>query len=380
MKKSLKFLSALLLAVLSFSFASYAQSDENRDENGKVVRGPYEKTASDANWFLSVGGGLNWTADGILSGKVNNGFGPSIDVTFGKWFIPDLGIRIGYQGIKGVIKGTAAGAEFNTKYPLNYIHADLLWNFSNTVCGYRSSRIYSAIPYGHIGLLAAGNRGIAAGAGLLSNFRVAEHWAVFADIRGILAKGENFTAEMDGIAGNLALTAGVTWNMSTTGWTRVSSGTAASGSEAKESLKAAEQAIEEIAAEAPATTSAEETTEANATPAAEAEVASASFDKKPGTFYFGENESWVTLEEAARVKEFVSNANRNTKYLILGFADKNKGDQKPQTDLAYKRALNIGFLLIKYGIPAGNVRSEAGGLISSENEAENRVVIIKKQQ
>ena len=59
MKRLKLFIGAAALAAvaLTASPVAFAQEDGNRDENGKIVRGPYETNRFVDNWFVSAGGG-----------------------------------------------------------------------------------------------------------------------------------------------------------------------------------------------------------------------------------------------------------------------------------------------------------------------------------
>lgn len=385
MKKFTIALTVMLAAAFSFSAPAFSQEDNNRDENGKIVRGPYEKAGADANWFVSLGAGFNWTADGILSGKLDNGFGPALDIMAGKWFCPTVGFRIGYQGLQSRVKGPFEGDDINNRLPFHYVHADFLWNFSNTVWGYRESRIYNLVPYAHIGDLTACNNGFAGGFGLLNNFRLGKHWSIYADVRGILTGGNHLISGNTGVGGNLSLTAGLTWNIGKNGWSRSSSADSSEADDAKAALEEAGKAVKEAeeakAAEEPAEEPAEETKAAEepvAEPAQEAEPEEQS-GRKPNVFYFGIGQSLVSLDEAERVKDYAAKADKSKKYIVLGYADKNTGSLEFNESIAYKRALNVGFLLIKYGIPADNVKADIGGVITTDDIAESRIVVVNER-
>ena len=75
---------ALIAVSLTASPAVMAQENGNRDEDGKVVRGPYETNRFGDNWFIGVGGGINvfWN-EGL--GADNMKISPSVDFNFGKW-------------------------------------------------------------------------------------------------------------------------------------------------------------------------------------------------------------------------------------------------------------------------------------------------------
>ena len=51
---------ALAAVAMTASPVINAQENGNRDENGKIVRGPYETNRFGDNWFIGVGGGVNF--------------------------------------------------------------------------------------------------------------------------------------------------------------------------------------------------------------------------------------------------------------------------------------------------------------------------------
>ena len=51
-----------------------------------------------SNWFMEVGGGLNYTYDEAQLSKLS----PAIEINFGKWFTPAIGFRAGYHGISAL--------------------------------------------------------------------------------------------------------------------------------------------------------------------------------------------------------------------------------------------------------------------------------------
>ena len=71
---------AVMASVLVASPAS-AQENGNRDENGKVVRGPYETNRFGDNWFVGAGAGVN---SFVTKRGASPKFGVAVDVNFGK--------------------------------------------------------------------------------------------------------------------------------------------------------------------------------------------------------------------------------------------------------------------------------------------------------
>ena len=89
------FFGALAAASLLFSVNAYAQENNNRDENGKIVRGAYETNKAFDNTFISLGvgynAGLNFGNGGSVPFFQAPG-GLALDLGFGKMWTPFIGI------------------------------------------------------------------------------------------------------------------------------------------------------------------------------------------------------------------------------------------------------------------------------------------------
>jgi outer membrane protein OmpA-like peptidoglycan-associated protein len=182
---------ALIAVSLTASPAVMAQENGNRDDNGKVVRGPYETNRFGDNWFIGVGGGINilWN-EGLDADNLK--IAPSIDANFGKWFTPAIGMRVGYQGINAQVKQGPL-----EKIGYMYVHGDFLWNISDALGGYKQTRFWDFVPYLHAGYFRSygldgidfADNEIAAGAGLLHNLRLAERLDLIVDMRATVVNG-----------------------------------------------------------------------------------------------------------------------------------------------------------------------------------------------
>ena len=137
--KTIKFIGILAAASFLFSFNAFAQEDGNRDADGKVVRGPYVTNSAFDNTFIGLGAGLN----SVIEKEYGLGkMGLATEINFGKWFTPAIGARIGWHGLNN----TSKSGELD-KDPFHYIHADFLWNLSNSIDGYKQTRFWNFIPY-----------------------------------------------------------------------------------------------------------------------------------------------------------------------------------------------------------------------------------------
>ena len=205
MKRLYYFIGAAALAAVAMtaSPALNAQENGNRDENGQIVRGPYETNRFGDNWFIGAGGGINL----FLNDGYDPAVGPSIDFNFGKWFTPSVGMRMGYQGIISKVwadmptdlgpQRDASNGMYAQKFGYMYIHGDFLWNISNAFSGYKETRFWNFIPYAHAGYyrsyglngLNFYNNEIAAGLGLLHNLRLTDRLDLIIDMSATVVNG-----------------------------------------------------------------------------------------------------------------------------------------------------------------------------------------------
>ncbi len=212
---------ALAAVAMAASPALNAQENGNRDENGKVVRGPYETNRFGDNWFVGVGGGVNafWN-DGMKFEDMK--IGPSIDASVGKWLTPAVGMRVGYSGL------TANLDKAPEDFGYMYVHGDFLWNISNALGGYKETRFWNLVPYLHAGWYRAYNETVkgfpnnelAVGAGLLHTLRLADRLDLIIDMKGIIVNGRVIGS--DGIAVQPSVTMGLAVDMGFPNFVRTS--------------------------------------------------------------------------------------------------------------------------------------------------------------
>ena len=228
MKRLYFIMGAAALAAVSLTASPALNAQENRDENGKIVRGPYETNRFGDNWFIGAGGGINilWNED-----YENVKISPSIDANIGKWFTPSVGMRVGYQGFSAQIWSDTPdvlGSTLDTdkgmylqKMGYMYIHGDFLWNMSNAFGGYKEHRFWNLVPYIHSGFFRSyglddvefADNEFAMGGGLLHNLRLARRVDLMIDMRATVVNGRIHGA--DGVAVLPTVTAGLSVDL---GW------------------------------------------------------------------------------------------------------------------------------------------------------------------
>lgn len=223
--KGIKFLGALAAASLLFSFSVSAQENNNRDENGKVVRGAYETNKWYDNTFIGVAGGVNTVFDSYEGHPFEIGqFGAAAELNFGKWYTPAIGVRFGWQGLSNEPRDfthtyEAGGSKTVTfskwafaneeQVPFNILHGDFLWNISNSIGGYKETRFWDFVPYMSAGLLAVGadaktlisNWEYAMGPGLLNVLRLNDRIDLTLDMTYYIVADRDFYAMPQGHVG-----------------------------------------------------------------------------------------------------------------------------------------------------------------------------------
>ena len=383
---------ALVAVAMTASPALKAQENGNRDENGKVVRGPYETNRFGDNWFIGAGGGVNLF--------LNEGFdpviGPSIDANLGKWFTPSVGMRVGYQGFKTNVSADNATQNFGYMY----FHGDFLWNMSNALGGYKETRFWNLVPYAHAGYFRTyGLNGsefydneIAAGAGLLHNLRLIDRLDLIIDMRATVMNGRAIGT--DGVSLLPSVTAGLAVDLGFPNFVRTSTVVAAlelANAEKSAILEAATLALEaaNLALE-------EENMDLEKANAALAKENSALKKKpsgmdftaffenmSPATVYFEIGQTVLNDKEMEHLdfiaKNIVSSADKNTKiYLtLLGTADGNTGTMRRNQHLSEARAKYIyDILTAKYNISKERLIIKSEVVRKAAKPALSRAVVI----
>ena len=381
---------ALIAVSLTASPAADAQENGNRDEYGKVVRGPYETNRFGDNWFISVGGGINsyWN-EGMKAENMK--IAPSIDANFGKWFTPAVGMRAGYQGIN---------MQTPDKYGYMYFHGDFLWNISDAIGGYKETRFWDFVPYLHAGYFRSYGLGkndfvdneLAAGAGLLHNLRLSNRLDLVIDMRATVVNGR--VSASDGISILPSVTMGLAVDLGWPNFVRSSTVIGAVEAAAAENmavleaaavaLEMANVALEEQNDDLMAANKKLKKENANLKnrPVFNAEA----FFKEmgPAMLYFNIGKAVLCPKELQHLDYLAQNilakADQQTKIHItlIGSADGTTGTMKRNQYLSKARGEYIFKLLTeKYGIAPDRLVVESEVVAKPADPAMTRAVVIK---
>lgn len=404
--KSMKTIFGVLAAAsLLFSVNVFAQENANVDENGNVVRGPYETTAFGDNWFIGLGLGANDIFNTANGPKIPFFTVPGLDaqITAGKWISPEYGFRLRAQGV------TEEGFK-NFEF---FGGVDVLFNLTYLIKGYKETgHSWSVYPSAGLNLM-DGNPAWALGAGFLYNLPLenlfnSNKFNFFVDLNArVVATKEGYDfivnhADYDGTARGkigrfsfpLAAVVGLSYNLGNTGFKRHSSvvpaiipvpfttqqyedlsGKVAELEKENAELKDKIAALENEVAPLRQLVNGQTYLYDNGTFTAVDAAAGA-----PVTLYFDCGSTTLSAREKAHFEYFAKNVvNENTKLSVNGYADKQTGSAKRNQYLSEQRVKTVVDLLKKAGAAEENIETAAHGASVQpfDSAAKNRVVTIE---
>ncbi len=371
-----------------------------------------------SNWFVSVQGGAQmYFADHTntwlfgqksLGTSIDNYAHPTFafDVNFGKWFTPGIGIRMGVSGMnfkqnltngvaghrgnlnpvtrrdgyRGTAKTPGGFKDGNIKYLRG--HADVLFNLSQMILGYKSDRFYSFIPYASIGYAGSlnkplpvnpeetldaynyfdknGTQSMTLGLGILNTFRLTDRLDAVLDL-GMVAYTDRFDAQYGGWDGfrsrhdgALMATIGLSydlgmnhWHCSTVTTSRVNETVL---NDLREKMNTLEVTNDDLRQQL------EDCLNRDVTP-----------DNVCGMPLFipFHLDRWMLCNKARINLGFLAEAlkaNPKMVYKVTGFADKGTGSVRRNVFLAKKRAEVVYNCLVKeFGVPESQLIKESKG-------------------
>jgi len=385
----------LILALLLSASGAMAQSEPSDSTKLLLDRN------FDRNWFVSVGGGAQmYFGDYDKQMSFTDRLTSALDIAVGKWFTPDIGLRLMYSGLKykgvtpaatgshstGILyTGTKNGMKlYNQKIKYYHFQTDVMLNFSNLLFGYNPTRFYSASPYVGLGWMVAyqhpQSHEVSATIGLLNSFRLSSAFDVNLDIHGDYAN-DRFDGEVSGVYGEGGLTAtvGITYKFPARGWEKssVCKYSEADFSRLNESINAI-QKENGLLKNQLATSNNNNTkvqTQTRTDVITQTVVA-------PMLIIFKINT--CTLFDDGRVNlGFFADEIKKGKsvYVITGYADRGTGNKTVNEALSKARAEAVYDCLTKeYGIPASQLKIDYKGGVDNlygNNPALSRATIIK---
>lgn len=386
----MKFIKLIPVALMLLgAIPGIAQESGNRDANGKIVRGPYETNKFFDNWFMGVGGGLNlYTGEYDWKGDMGPRLAPAIDASIGKWITPTVAARVQYSGIQGrgwttannIFAREKDGKYYKQKFGYHFMHADAMWNLSNSLSGYKESRRWDFIPYVGFGVVRVHKSGYtnnkpAGVVGLVNNIRMSKHIDLTLEAKQMLV-GQTLDGEAGGskLEGMSSVTVGISINLGKVGFKRVEKVAPPDYTPYINRINELEKANQHL-------TSSNNNLN-NEIKQLRSQKPEIIVKNTPMALFFTINKATLENKELLNLDYYMQTALKdigNKKLTIIGSADKETGTPQYNQQLSEKRAKYVAELLTKrYGINPAQITIKALG--SSDNQFKepqlNRTVIV----
>ena len=350
-----------------------------------------------SNWFVRVGaGGLFYWGDHDRQCNFGDHIAPAFDVAVGKWFTPGIGVQLMYSGLQargatqmgihdeGVeVPGKGGHGYWLNKQKFNFgnVHADVLFNLNNLICGYSESRIWNISPYVGVGYGrvydSPKTNEVTANLGVLNSFSVCPFLDVNLDVHGFFVN-DAFDGESGGRTGEgaLSVSVGLTYKFAPRGWGR---------GKTLERTIYNNEAINEMRRQLDAATAENERLKAalakGDTKAGEASVKQIA---AANLVVFQINESKLSNEGRVNLgilAEVMKQGDPNMVYTVTGYADRGTGDAATNERLSRERAEAVYECLTKdFGVPAKKLRIDYKGGVENmyyDDPRLSRAVITK---
>ena len=365
----------MALVVVSMVAAPAVNAEETKgaEKSAVLTNGLWD------NWFINGALGFNYGKDN------GTATGLSIEGNVGKWFTPTIGAQVGLNGITGF-------APDGGKYI--YAHVDALWNASNFFGGYKADRLWDFVPYFHTGLVydpSTVGKELASGLGLnniIRPFKNTDNWLkrvnVTVNVRGTVYAG------VQGVAGILSTTAGLSYNLGRTDWTKASEyhnpadqDKIAAVEAAAAALTAANAALVADKAKLEKEKVVLENKNAELVENVKIAVENANGlqNVAPASFFFEIGKTELSAKELKHLDFYLANVLPNVKggkaTVVTGTADSNTGYAKRNEYLSKKRAEYMINLLKERGIATENIVVKNAVVKAANGQAQfDRAVVV----
>jgi outer membrane protein OmpA-like peptidoglycan-associated protein len=177
-------------------------------------------SAWSSNWFIGISGGTSaFLGKPLGCEDIFGRMKPSLSLSFGKWFTPEVGGRIAYQGFQ------FKDCNLETK-DYRFAHADFLWNMSTSFSNNKIDRRWNIIPYAGAGIIHHednGNVPFAFSYGMITQYRLSKRALVSLEVGG-MTTFQNFDGDgkTNRFGDNmLSVSLGITYHIGKVGFKRV---------------------------------------------------------------------------------------------------------------------------------------------------------------
>ena len=355
----------MVLALASVSVAGMAQETT---EKYSVATNSFW-----SNWFVQA----NVAGTAFYSSQERNaGFSKSplkdfrnnlgLSLAIGKWFTPGLGLRTKVNGVWGrTVSSEDAKANASKYWQAN---EQVLFNLSNMLCGYNPDRVWNFIPYAGAGIarnMSYNTYAMGLQAGLLNEFRLSRKFALNLDLSyGIHepdfdGNGASFGEGKPSVKSkdrDLNVEIGLTYNLGKATWNKVPDVDAINALHQSQ-LDALNAQLADANAENDRLNNLIKNHKCpEAKTVTVKEVATA-----PVSVFFNIGKSKIASRKDLQNVKAMTEANKDAKFVVTGYADSKTGSAAYNQKLSQKRAETVADELVKMGVSRDNIEIVAAG-------------------
>ena len=357
----------IVLAFASVSVAGMAQSETPELKHSVATNSFW------SNWFIQA----NLAGTAFYSSQENNldlSKSPlkdfrsnlGLSVAIGKWFTPGLGLRTKVNGFWGrTVSGDDAKANASKYWQAN---EQVLFNLSNMICGYNPDRVWNFIPYigGGIGRnMSYNSYAMGLQAGLLNEFRLSRKVALNLDLSWGMHEPDfdgNSVANASSRSPkskdrDLNLEIGLTYNLGKATWNKVPDVDAINALHQSQ-LDALNAQLADANAE---NDRLNDLIKNHKCPEATAAVTVKEVASIPVSVFFNINKSKIASRKDLQNVKAMTEANKDAKFVVTGYADSRTGSAAYNQALSQKRAETVANELVKMGVSRDNIEIVAKG-------------------
>ena len=355
----------MVLALASVSVAGMAQETT---EKYSVATNSFW-----SNWFVQA----NVAGTAFYSSQERNaGFSKSplkdfrnnlgLSLAIGKWFTPGLGLRTKVNGVWGRTVSSEDAKTNASKYW--QANEQVLFNLSNMLCGYNPNRVWNFIPYAGAGIarnMSYNTYAMGLQAGLLNEFRLSRKFALNLDLSyGIHepdfdGNGASFGEGKPSVKSkdrDLNVEIGLTYNLGKATWNKVPDVDAINALHQSQ-LDALNAQLADANAENDRLNNLIKNHKCpEAKTVTVKEVATA-----PVSVFFNIGKSKIASRKDLQNVKAMTEANKDAKFVVTGYADSKTGSAAFNQKLSQKRAETVADELVKMGVSRDNIEIVAAG-------------------
>lgn len=388
--------SVLTVALACVSMFALAQENGNRDENNRIIRGPYETNRFFDNWFIQAGAGASVYLGGQNAGEFSNRIRPVFDISLGKWITPTIGLRTQFNYSPSMRQYSGSYSSPYTvrngtmqKFNFLNLHGDVMWNLSAAISGYRENRVYEIIPYLGAGWVQTSYKDVdfrknelAVNFGIINKFRVSRAVDINLELRSTLANGRLDASNIKNrIDLPVAATIGLTYRFGKVkGFKRAQVPTPVDYSDYNRRIRVLENENSNLAGK-----NKQLADEIEVLRNRKPEVVSgeSKISASPVALFFNLGKATLDKKELVNLEFYVKNAikvDKNKTFTLIGSADSATGSKEVNQRLSEQRMQYVFDLLVnKYGVSQDRLIKKAEGDTNNrfDEPALNRVVIVE---